>query len=115
MIGRLTPGDSFATQIRRGNMELQKAQNMLEHEDEIKSRPARTWFQSTSEKNAAKSRPMLPSTSVFGARTDAVPHSQTSERRSTTPSSPRRRRSVRATRTRSRHPSLCVVVPYLSL
>ncbi|GAA5856187.1 hypothetical protein JCM8547_000810 [Rhodosporidiobolus lusitaniae] len=41
-------------EYRRGNMELQKAQNMLEHEAEIKARPARTWFQSTSEKNAAK-------------------------------------------------------------
>ncbi|GAA6035936.1 hypothetical protein JCM8097_005174 [Rhodosporidiobolus ruineniae] len=41
-------------EIRRGNMELQKAQNMLEHEAEIKARPARTWFQSTSEKNAAR-------------------------------------------------------------
>ncbi|BGP12480.1 hypothetical protein JCM10213_006952 [Rhodosporidiobolus nylandii] len=41
-------------EIRRGNMELQKASNMLEHEAEIKARPARTWFQSQSEKNAAK-------------------------------------------------------------
>ncbi|GAA6020245.1 hypothetical protein JCM10207_004384 [Rhodosporidiobolus poonsookiae] len=41
-------------EIRRGNMELQKATNMLEHEAEIKARPARTWFQSQSEKNAAR-------------------------------------------------------------
>ncbi|GAA5828217.1 hypothetical protein JCM11251_002640 [Rhodosporidiobolus azoricus] len=40
-------------EIRRGNMEVQKAQNMLEHADEIKARPARTWFQSQSEKNAS--------------------------------------------------------------
>ncbi|GAA5997269.1 putative ATP-dependent RNA helicase [Rhodotorula paludigena] len=41
-------------EIRRGNMEIQKASNLLEHEAEIKSRPARTWFQTQSEKNAAK-------------------------------------------------------------
>lgn len=42
-------------QFRRGNMELQKASNMLEYADEIKSRPARTWFQSQTEKVASKS------------------------------------------------------------
>ena len=31
-------------------MELKKGQNMIEHEAEIFSRPARTWFQSTKEK-----------------------------------------------------------------
>ncbi|GAA6046585.1 hypothetical protein JCM3770_006222 [Rhodotorula araucariae] len=40
-------------EIRRGNMELQKASNLLEHEAEIHSRPARTWFQTQTEKNAA--------------------------------------------------------------
>lgn len=47
-------------QIRRGNMEIQKASNLLEHEAEIKSRPARTWFQTQSEKNAAKSASPFP-------------------------------------------------------
>ncbi|KWU46798.1 DEAD-domain-containing protein, partial [Rhodotorula sp. JG-1b] len=41
-------------EFRRGNMELQKASNMLEYADEIKSRPARTWFQSQTEKVASK-------------------------------------------------------------
>ncbi|GAA6059375.1 hypothetical protein JCM10212_003273 [Sporobolomyces blumeae] len=41
-------------EFRKGNMELQKAQNMLEHEAEIKSRPARTWFQTQTEKNTAR-------------------------------------------------------------
>ena len=36
-------------------MELTKGRNMLEHESEIMSRPARTWFQTTVEKAAAKS------------------------------------------------------------
>ncbi|GAA5972686.1 hypothetical protein JCM11641_002973 [Rhodosporidiobolus odoratus] len=46
--------EKMEKEFRRGNMELVKAQNMLEHEAEIKARPARTWFQSQSEKNAAK-------------------------------------------------------------
>ncbi|TNY21649.1 P-loop containing nucleoside triphosphate hydrolase protein [Rhodotorula diobovata] len=41
-------------EFRRGNMELTKASNLLEHEAEIKSRPARTWFQSQTQKDAAK-------------------------------------------------------------
>jgi ATP-dependent RNA helicase DDX27 len=35
-------------------MELKKGQNILEHGDEIYSRPARTWFQSEKEKQQAK-------------------------------------------------------------
>ncbi|TFK57284.1 DEAD-domain-containing protein [Heliocybe sulcata] len=37
-------------QLRRAEMELKKGQNMIEHEEEIYSRPARTWFQSTKDK-----------------------------------------------------------------
>ncbi|TIB86636.1 DEAD-domain-containing protein [Wallemia mellicola] len=40
--------------IRVAEMELQKSKNMIEHEDEIKSRPARTWFQSEKEKKDSK-------------------------------------------------------------
>ncbi|ETW74902.1 hypothetical protein HETIRDRAFT_332035 [Heterobasidion irregulare TC 32-1] len=39
--------------IRKAEMELKKGQNMIEHEDEIYSRPARTWFQSSSDKQKA--------------------------------------------------------------
>lgn len=35
-------------------MELRKGQNMIEHEAEIFSRPARTWFQSEKDKKTAK-------------------------------------------------------------
>lgn len=35
-------------------MELKKGQNMIEHEEEIHSRPARTWFQSEKEKTKAQ-------------------------------------------------------------
>ncbi|KAJ8522525.1 hypothetical protein ONZ45_g897 [Pleurotus djamor] len=37
-------------QLRRAEMELQKGQNLIEHKDEIYSRPARTWFQTAQEK-----------------------------------------------------------------
>jgi ATP-dependent RNA helicase DDX27 len=40
--------------IRQADMELKKGQNIIEHEAEIYSRPARTWFQSEKEKQAAK-------------------------------------------------------------
>ncbi|KAK4050391.1 nucleolar DEAD-box protein required for synthesis of 60S ribosomal subunit [Microbotryomycetes sp. JL201] len=39
---------------RRGDMEITKARNMIEHEAEIKARPARTWFQTAQEKKIAK-------------------------------------------------------------
>jgi hypothetical protein len=35
-------------------MELKKGQNMIEHEAEIYSRPARTWFQGGKDKEKAK-------------------------------------------------------------
>lgn len=41
-------------ELRRTEMELTKGENMLQHEQEIHSRPARTWFQSQKEKERAK-------------------------------------------------------------
>ncbi|WWC73733.1 ATP-dependent RNA helicase DRS1 [Kwoniella pini CBS 10737] len=41
--------------MRQADMELKKGQNMVEHHDEIHSRPARTWFQSEKEKEKSKS------------------------------------------------------------
>ncbi|KAJ9077494.1 nucleolar DEAD-box protein required for synthesis of 60S ribosomal subunit [Entomophthora muscae] len=40
--------------INKGLMEANKASNFINHEDEIKSRPARSWFQSSQEKKKAK-------------------------------------------------------------
>ncbi|WVQ73176.1 ATP-dependent RNA helicase DRS1 [Cryptococcus sp. DSM 104548] len=40
--------------MRQADMELKKGQNMVEHEAEIFSRPARTWFQTEKEKQNAK-------------------------------------------------------------
>jgi len=42
-----------AKELRKAEMELSKGQNILEHEAEIFSRPARTWFQSSKEKAKA--------------------------------------------------------------
>ncbi|KAJ7567763.1 hypothetical protein O6H91_01G006000 [Diphasiastrum complanatum] len=39
--------------LRKAEMEANKAQNMIEHEIEIFSRPKKTWFQSTKEKKIA--------------------------------------------------------------
>ena len=41
-------------QLRQAEMEIKKGENMLEHEKEIFSRPARTWFQNAKDKQAAK-------------------------------------------------------------
>ncbi|PPR05356.1 hypothetical protein CVT24_007970 [Panaeolus cyanescens] len=41
-------------QLRRAEMELKKGENMIEHEAEIFSRPARTWFQTGKEKEKAE-------------------------------------------------------------
>ncbi|KAE9411109.1 DEAD-domain-containing protein [Gymnopus androsaceus JB14] len=41
-------------QFRQAEMELKKGQNIIEHQDEIYSRPARTWFQTEKEKKNAE-------------------------------------------------------------
>ncbi|EAU93002.1 ATP-dependent RNA helicase drs1 [Coprinopsis cinerea okayama7 len=41
-------------QLRQAEMELTKGENMMKHQDEIFSRPARTWFQTNKEKEKAK-------------------------------------------------------------
>ena len=42
-----------AKELRKAEMEISKGQNILEHEAEIFSRPARTWFQSSKDKAKA--------------------------------------------------------------
>lgn len=46
----------FCLQYRRGDMEITKGRNLIQHELEIKSRPARTWFQTEAEKKTSKGR-----------------------------------------------------------
>lgn len=40
--------------LRKAEMEAQKATNMIDHEDEIQARPARTWFQTEQQKKRQK-------------------------------------------------------------
>lgn len=42
-------------QMRKAEMEVKKGQNLIEHQNEIFSRPARTWFQTGQEKKASQS------------------------------------------------------------
>ena len=44
----------FALQLRQAEMEIKKGENLIEHEEEIFSRPARTWFQNEKDKQNAK-------------------------------------------------------------
>ncbi len=46
-------------ELRVTEMKVNKAQNILEHEEEIKSRPKRTWFQSHSERMQERGRVKL--------------------------------------------------------
>lgn len=41
-------------EMNSAEMEIRKAQNQMDHEEEIMSRPARTWFQSEKEKKKSK-------------------------------------------------------------
>jgi ATP-dependent RNA helicase DDX27 len=50
-------------QLRQAEMELKKGQNMVEHQDEIFSRPARTWFQTGKEKQIAQGWSPIPQAS----------------------------------------------------
>lgn len=56
-------------ELRKAEMEAQKASNMIEHETEIYSRPARTWFQSEQQKKdvaaAAKEATFNPRAGVL--------------------------------------------------
>lgn len=40
--------------LRTADMEIRKGENLIEHRDEIMSRPARTWFQTEKEKKASQ-------------------------------------------------------------
>ncbi|KAI9617396.1 hypothetical protein KEM48_004848 [Puccinia striiformis f. sp. tritici PST-130] len=49
-IGEIIEEEKEEKELKNSEMQLKKGQNLIEHEDEIKSRPARTWFQSESDK-----------------------------------------------------------------
>jgi ATP-dependent RNA helicase DDX27 len=53
-LGYILKSNNLITQLRRAEMELKKGQNMMEHEAEIFSRPARTWFQTATKKQESE-------------------------------------------------------------
>ena len=53
-IWRVLKEEREEKELRKAEMEVSKMQNVLEHEDEIKARPAKTWFQSERQKQAIK-------------------------------------------------------------
>ncbi|KAK0478485.1 DEAD-domain-containing protein [Armillaria novae-zelandiae] len=61
-------------QFRQAEMELKKGQNIIEHEAEIFSRPARTWFQTNKEKQqtGAISKQQYEAGFTSGGRTKPV-------------------------------------------
>ena len=52
-------------QLRVSEMEMNKARNLLEHDEEIFSRPARTWFQNKADLKR-KSGEVETSVDVYG-------------------------------------------------
>lgn len=56
-------------ELRRADMQAVKAQNMIDHSDEILSRPARTWFQSPQQKKDAASASMGSQTKASSLKT----------------------------------------------
>jgi len=49
-IGAIEDAEREEKELRVTELKANKAQNMLEHRDEILARPKRTWFQSHSER-----------------------------------------------------------------
>jgi ATP-dependent RNA helicase DDX27 len=55
-VARVVGEEAEERALRRAEMEAQKASNMVEHEAEIAARPARTWFQSGTQKRDSAAR-----------------------------------------------------------
>lgn len=67
-IGEVLKEEKEEKAIRQAEMELKKGENMIEHEKEIFSRPARTWFQSEKDKLNARGMGPLRSSSEIASR-----------------------------------------------
>ena len=59
--------------IRNAEMQLKKSENMLLHGDEIYARPARTWFQTETEKKKAQKTSKAEHLAKYGMDKDAKP------------------------------------------
>jgi ATP-dependent RNA helicase DDX27 len=82
--------------MRQADMELKKGQNMVEHEKEIFSRPARTWFQSEKDKQTAKGEHTGETWTIADIQTPARPRTRAQQPRPTR-TRRRRRRSTAST------------------
>ncbi|KAI9197522.1 P-loop containing nucleoside triphosphate hydrolase protein [Polychytrium aggregatum] len=60
-------------ELRQADMEMAKAENMIKYEDEIRSRPAKTWFQTEQERTNARAMTLVSSPGCASA------NSQTSQ------------------------------------
>lgn len=58
-VARVQAEEAEEAALRKAEMETQKALNMMEHEAEIYSRPARTWFQTPKQKRELQDRARL--------------------------------------------------------
>ncbi|KAL9084018.1 MAG: hypothetical protein Q9159_005440 [Coniocarpon cinnabarinum] len=56
--------------LQQTERDMTKSENLLKHEDEIKGRPRRTWFQSENDKKAAKGKGLDQRLGVIGATQD---------------------------------------------
>jgi ATP-dependent RNA helicase DDX27 len=55
-ISRVMQEERMQKEMEQAEMELKRAQNLIEHKDEIMSRPKKTWFQTTAEKQHMKEK-----------------------------------------------------------
>ncbi|KAK9719601.1 nucleolar DEAD-box protein required for synthesis of 60S ribosomal subunit [Basidiobolus ranarum] len=62
--------------FRQAEMEVTKAQNLIDHEKEIYGRPARTWFQSEKERQKSKDVALASHNAKFEAKSKKVPNSK---------------------------------------
>ncbi|KAG9055772.1 nucleolar DEAD-box protein required for synthesis of 60S ribosomal subunit [Serendipita sp. 407] len=62
--------------MRKAEMELQKGENLLKYEEEIHSRPARTWFQSSKEKLKSQGSEFMFISFGFGSNKTEISRKQ---------------------------------------
>ncbi|KAJ2894581.1 uncharacterized protein MKZ38_007404 [Zalerion maritima] len=55
-IGEVLEEEKVQKKLAQAEMEMTKADNMIKHEDEIKARPKKTWFQSERDKELAQEK-----------------------------------------------------------
>ena len=66
-------------EIRKAEMQVTKATNVLEHQEEIMSKPARTWFQSEKDKRAIREAERKALASTDGLAGEGIPRDDSLE------------------------------------